>query len=687
MEQNNKHIFVRYLLIMGLVVFVSVCIIGKASRTALIDARHWNANAEQIDTLTTVITPPRGNILARNGEMLAASVKKYKLYIDFSMPNFYRKEFMKNLDSLCYQMETYFQDKPAAKYKEELLAASKRGKNYVFRREATMGEFRQMKTFPFLELERYKNGFYADDRELVGLRVKPYGTMASRMIGGLDKKDLRGSSGLEKALDTLLYGVPGVARKVQLTKGMGDWVDVPPVPGMDVKTSIDISVQDITEQALFDMVSSYEAEFGVAIVMEVATGEIRSMSNLVRTANGDYQELVNCAVQGYEPGSVIKTLTMMIALEDGVVTPSTLIDTENGRFNFPKGRPITDEHKAVSMTAAQTIPNSSNIGLAKIALKGYGEDPDKFVQRVKEIGFMEPMNLHIPGATIPKYPMPKKKSEARVALSRMAYGYSTSIPPIYTLAFYNAIANNGKLVRPRLVTELIREGRTDSVFGLTYMREQMCKPSTAKALQKMLYDVVYSDEGTGKSLRSDKVKIAGKTGTLRQHVAGEGYTRNYRISFCGFFPYEQPKYSCIVLISNPNTPYMPSAGRLSGGVVKRIAEEMYALDMLGLEAKIPVDTQRPHAPKIKAGSNDASHAVCSQLNIGRATAEIGRQVDLEQPQSLIPNVVGMGARDAVYLMERCGVRVTLQGAGKVVSQSLAPGTRIRSGQAVVLRLN
>ena len=279
---------------------------------------------------------------------------------------------------------------------------------------------------------------------------------------------------------------------------MVDWVAEPPRRGLDVKTTIDVDIQDITEQALLQTIEETQPEFAVAIVMEVATGDITAMSNLSRLPGGEYVETVNNAVQGYEPGSVVKPLSMMIALDDGVIRPHDVVNGHDGVFRYPAGmkvRPITDTHGRASMTATEAMKYSSNIGLSEIILRGYERNPDEFVQRIYKSGFMEPFDLCIPGAARPTIRHLKSTVQDRINLTRMSYGYTTKIPPIYTLALYNTIANDGQFVKPRLVKELIRDGVTDTVFDISYIRKQACKPETARALRNMLYAVVNDDDG------------------------------------------------------------------------------------------------------------------------------------------------------------------------------------------------
>ena len=682
--RNRNHILLRYTLVIVGVLLFSIAIVKKAADTCIIHADKWNAKAAQMLSVSLDVMPERGDILAQNGEVLATTMTYYGAIIDFTVPKFKAKEFNDSVQALSQMLAKYFPKKTAAAYEQSMRQAFKQGKRgYVLVSEVTGKDYKLMKTFPFLRNPTKFSGFYLKSDRIIK-REKPYGNMASRAIGRLNET-FHGSSGLEKAFDSLLYGVPGKTIKKQIPSGIVDWVAVPPQRGLDVKTTIDIDIQDITEQALLGAIEETQPEFAVAVVMEVATGDIKAMSNLARLPNGEYLETVNNAVQGYEPGSVIKPLSMMIALDDGVVRPNDIINGHNGVFRYPPGRkvrPITDTHGRASMTALEAMKYSSNIGLSEIILKGYEHDPDRFVQRIYEVGFMEPFDLGIPGAARPVIRHLKNDVGDRVDLTRMSYGYTTQIPPIYTLALYNAIANDGKFVKPRLVKELLRNGQTDTVFNIRYIREQACKPETARELRKMLYAVVNDNDGTGRRARSTKVGIAGKTGTVRV-LGASGYESRYRITFCGFFPYEKPQYSCIVLLGKPDLPGMPSAGHYCGGVLKKIAETLYSMGRLDMPRVLPTDSTLTFAPAVMKGNLSDAREVLQTLGV---QGDVSDCFHMETDCDSMPDMIGMGARDALYLLEHAGLNVNIQGRGRVYEQSIPKGAVLQPGTTVILRL-
>lgn len=685
--RNKRHILLRYALVIVGVLLFSIAIIKKAADTCIIHADKWNEKAAQMLSVTHEVMPERGDILAQNGEVMATNMTYYRALIDFGVPKFKAREFNDSVKILSQMLAKYFPNKTAAAYEKGMRSAFLRKKRYyVLVREVTGRDYELLKTFPFLRYSTPYSGFYIDpNREKIIKREKPYGTMASRAIGGLDET-FHGNSGLEKALDSLLYGIPGRTIKKQIPSGIVDWVSDPPQRGLDVKTTIDIDIQDITEQALLQTIEETQPEFAVAIVMEVATGEIKAMSNLSRLPGGEYLETVNNAVQGYEPGSVVKPLSMMIALDDGVVRPNDVINGHNGVFRYPAGarvRPITDTHGRASMTAIEAMKYSSNIGLSEIILRGYERDPDRFVQRIYEVGFMEPFDLGIPGTARPTIRHLKATVQDRINLTRMSYGYTTKIPPIYTLALYNTIANDGKFVKPRLVKELLRNGKPEKVFDISYIREHACKPETARALRQMLYAVVNDDDGTGRLARSKKVTIAGKTGTVRTIGADGKYESRYRITFCGFFPYEKPQYSCIVLLGKPDLPGMPSAGRYCGGVLKKIAETLYSMGRLDVPMAMPSDSTQTFAPSIMKGDIAETRQVLQRLGV---RGDVSDCYNIETYCDSMPDVSGMGARDALYLLEQAGLNVSIQGRGRVYEQSIPRGAALQPGTTVILKL-
>ena len=553
-------------------------------------------------------------------------------------------------------------------------------------------QYEHLRTFPFLKIKNpNKNGL---TREAVMRRVNPYGAMARRSVGGVGIDSINGEthgiSGLERALDSLLYGTPGIAKKIPLTKDIVNWTDVPPKPGYNITTTIDINMQDIVENELNNILTYCDADWGVAVLMEVATGNIRAISNLEKSPSGrqgDYIEGMNRAVLGFEPGSVVKTLSMMIALEDGIVTDVNRVIATGRAFPYAGGRPITDSHACTSMTVKEVIERSSNIGMAKIITSRYGEHPGQFYSRIKKLGFLDPMNTGIAGERPPRFDSVPDNRGGRIALSRMSYGYTTEIPPLYTLSIYNAIANNGKYVKPRLVSRLTSE-TTDTVLPVSYIGSgTACSPKNAALLRMMLTNVVWGDHGTGKLLRNDKVRIAGKTGTCYM-IENRGYnTSKKRLAFCGFFPAENPKYSCIVLTCRPRQNAFGAAST-SGTVLKNIALKMYSRGMLDNSSDFHTATpESPAIPVMLASSDQRVSFLRRNFDIGKVRHFTPSHHQSADNNHTVPSLLGCSLRDAIASMEALGVDVTFSGSGYVTAQSIPPGSIAAVGQQIHLTLH
>ena len=691
---NKQHILFRYLVVIAVILLFSAAIIYNMLKISIVEAKAWNDKADGLLKKETVLPPERGRLLSDNGSVLAANLNYYTARIDWSCEGFANNDFKDSVDVLCDSLQVFCENKKSAEdWKKELMAQFKAHKNKVYPlfTGLTHAQFVRLKSFPFLNLPKNKNGFYSDP---VVKRVKPYGQMASRSIGVVgeveNKEGQHGLSGLEMALDSLLYGVPGVKRRIQLTNRIVDWESTPAVHGYDITTTINVQLQDIVENELYKMCRETEAEWGTCVLMEVATGEIKAISNLEWSDKlQDYYEGRNNAVLGYEPGSVMKPISMMVALEDGIVTDINTPWTTGSTFEYG-GSVIRDSHGGASLSARQIIERSSNVGMAKLILKKYEKNPDGFRQRLKQMGFFEPFNSGIGGEQEPIIDSLGHANWDRVALTRMAYGYATLIPPLHTLAMYNAIANDGKYVRPHLVKKLTRPGSDhDSIVPITYIRQQVCSPENAEKLRIMMHDVVYGSYGTAhKSVKSNDVEIAGKTGTAFT-VGTNGYSEEKRLSFCGFFPYKAPKYSCIVVMRGANR----GAAGSSGVVLRNIAEKMYARGLLGANDNYDsASTPKRNTSSTTSYEKTPTLYFLSSgllLNDLRSFLGVGEAKVISAPSrqsSGVPNVCGMTVREALVCLEKVGLNVRFSGAGRVVSQSLPAGSQFNRGAMINLTL-
>ncbi|MDR1880251.1 MAG: transpeptidase family protein [Tannerellaceae bacterium] len=709
-EVRNKRILVRY----GVVVLLLSIVVGgigyRAIRTAFWEKEDWLKVAEKQKRPDRLVLPSRGNIYSADDKLMATSVPLYYMYIDFLANGFNADTFLyskeKGIDSLSVYLSRKLKDRTPAGYRAHLKRGldSKSRTYRIYDKQVSYSDLKEIKTFPFLNQSRYKSGFYT--REQVK-RQRPFGMLASRTVGDvygyIDSTGLtRGRSGLELQYDTLLHGVPGLTSVQRVGGSWTNVVEVDPIDGMDILTTIDIEIQDITEKSLVDMLRRLDAESGTAVVMEVKTGEVKAITNMGRTRQGTYYETQNHAVADMiEPGSTFKVASMMVALEDGVCRPDDIVDTENGLFYYG-GREMTDHNRNKGgygrITAEEAIWFSSNIGVAKIILKGYEKRPAKFVEGLYRIGLNADLNLEIPGAGHAYIRMPDDTLHywSKTTLPWMSFGYETQIPPIYMLAFYNAIANNGKMVRPMFTKEILQNGKTVRRFSTEVINSSICSDKTLRTIRGMLVDVV--EKGLGKPAFSDVIRIAGKTGTA-QIAGGGGYRVNgHQVSFAGYFPADDPRYSCIVVIRRPNVGYA-SGGAMSGAVVKSIAEKIYARRMTFDIRSLPVEATAAVTPNPKNGDREALRNVLKALDIkvdeGRAKSgwvvagarqnEVTLK-DLPVQEQLTPSVVGMGAKDAVYLLEKAGLNVSMSGMGQVASQSIAPGRRVPKGETVYIVL-
>ena len=708
-QKNKSYILKRYVLISTLILLVAGGIIYTMSKTTMAQAELWNEKASKILEKRDIIEPERGKILADDGSILAANLQFYKAKLDWGTEGIKETRLNEHIDALCDSLEAFGKErgskKTAAMWKKELKAkfygfdartlnlkrnnkdskrdTSKfRDRSHVLFTGLTHGEYLRLKTFPYLKLRKNHTGF---TYETYTRRCKPFGSMASRSIGVVaessESRTRRGVSGLERALDSLLYGVPGETQKAQLTSSLVNWEITPAKKGYDIVTTINVDLQDILEDELYKMCHESGADWGTAILMEVKTGKIKAISNLEWNDGArDFIEGRNNAVLGFEPGSVMKPISMMIALEDGIVNDINKVITTGYSYAYAGGRPITDSHGAASMPIRQVIGASSNIGMAKIILSKYEKAPGQFYSRLKGMGFFEPLNTGIAGEQIPHVDSLGNKNWDKIALSRMAFGYTTRIPPMNTLAIYNAIANDGKYIRPRLVDKIMYNGEVDSVVPESYIREQVCSPQNAEKLRIMLHDVVWKAPCTARLLQNEYVEIAGKTGTCFD-IENGAYTSKKRLAFCGFFPYENPQYTCMVLMRGTAW----GAARSSGTVLKRVALRMYSRGLLGNSSDYKVGNEKAIKTATFYASNDRSKK-----------SEIVEDLDISSNNSFstpkssntegVPNVKGLSAQEAIETVESYGLVAKIKGAGYVVVQSLKPGSEFEAGQEIILTL-
>lgn len=664
-------------------------------KNTIVDARAWNAKAHAtIFGDDTIVSPERGKLLAADGSILSVSVRYYDVRMDFRSENFRDSDFVAAEKALAKALEDSFPrfNRTAEQWlklfdKEMKKDKKKRTRVFSINKKMTQQEFLTLRTLPYFNTRKgksvlSKSGFY--------YREKPFGKMASRSIGSV--RDEHGSSGLERAFDSLLYGRAGRKEPVQITNKITSMAVIQPERGCDIKTTIDVRIQDILETELYNMCVEQQPEWATAVLMEVQTGDIKAISNLSWDEySQDYIETVNQALRSWELGSVMKPISIALAIQDGYVKSTTPVYI-GGTFPYASARPITDTHSiGANPTVTEVIAGSSNIGTARIITQAYDKAPWTFRERLKEIGFFDTLNIGLSGESTPKIqelgrPGTKLLNEWRVNLSRCSYGYAVQTPPIHNLAIINAIANDGKFVRPRLVSEIWRNDTLLEQRPVSYVREQIFTPEVAAQVRAMLKAVVWSERRgvpTAPRLQNNFVTIAGKTGTARIFIPGKGYSDRLRLTFTGFFPYENPRYSCIVVF---NAPQIRSAQLVSGRVLMNTALKMYARGMLG-----NVSDFNTEADNTRSGATlTAMPGRMADVLIKHAALKNYKQYRLPEKAAdgRMPSVVGMGLRNAVATLERRGLVVTsATGEGYVTHQEPAAGTPVKKGTKVKLDLN
>ena len=581
MPVNKKSIMTRYSLITLVMALTGVIIIIKAGITMFAERDYWQAVADRFKKENVIVKPNRGNIISSDGKLMASSLPEYQIYMDFQAGGEKKDTMMINhMDEICEGLHKIFPDKSAKEFKQHLLKGrKKKSRNYlIYPKRVSYIQYKEAKRLPVFNLTKYKGGFH----ELAfNQRKQPFGSLATRTLGRVFAAKDSAVNGLELSFDSILKGRNGITHRQKVMNKYLNITDVPPVDGCDIITTIDVGMQDIAEKALVDKLKEIDANVGVALLMEVSTGEVKAIVNMTKCSDGVYREIKNNAISDMmEPGSVFKTAALMVGLEDGVISPDDGVDTGNGVMMM-HGRPMKDHNWRRGgyqyLTLPQILMYSSNIGVSYLIDKHYFDNPDKFVDGIYRIGINQPLHLQIPGEGTPNIRRPKDGRWSKTALAWMSIGYETQIPPMNVLTFYNAIANNGVMVRPKFVKAIARNGEILKEYPTEIMNPAICSPKTLKIIQDMLEMVV--SKGLGKSAGSKQFHVSGKTGTAQVSQGAKGYKSgqvNYLLSFAGYFPSETPQYSCMVAIQKSGT---PASSGWSAQVFSKIAERVYAKNL------------------------------------------------------------------------------------------------------------
>ncbi len=704
MNEQQKHTIMRFALVFCGMLLLFIAVIGKIFSTQYVHDKEVLKRAEKVITSKSTTPANRGNIYDCNGKLLASSIRTYTIFMDTKTQTLRKNNgelFKEHVDELSDSLAACFGDRTAREYKNALMHAYNTGaRNFkIYPTAISYEQLQRIKHFPLFNLHPYKGGFKTEERHQ---RVKPFGSLAARSIGDIYGVEKKGRNGIEKAFDAELHGTDGYKVRTLTDNYYIESDSEEPVNGLDVVTTIDANLQDIVESNLRQTLTRLTADWGCCILMETKTGEIKAISNLGRMEDGSYAEDKNYAVTRVEPGSTFKTYSLMAALDDGKIEIEDSIDVEGGNWQYSDAR-ITDSHRydgkhyPEPQTIRKSFAVSSNVALSKIITSSYEKKASKFVDKLSRMGICDSTYMEIPGKSQPHIVVPKDG----VTLARMAFGYSVELAPVDVLMFYNAIANDGKMIRPFLVKEIQENGRTVREFETSTVKGSICKSSTLDDVRTCLEDVVWDNKAPGtasinpwgnKKAQSDLVHIAGKTGTAQILVDGRYRSDQHRMSFCGYFPMEQPEYTCICVIQRPRNAY--DAGYDCGGTVRRIAEKTMAYKGHVSIETMYVNEDSVQLPPIKRGlQTDIRRASrgtkvdvdCNDSEWARVNGDYEAEPLVVQ-KNLVPNVVGMGAKDAVFAIEQTGMYAKLQGKGKVVKQSVQVGTKVVRGGTIYLEL-
>lgn len=693
-------------------VYFFICLFGaaiifQAARIQIVEGEHWRNKADSATTDYRTIEAVRGNIYAADGSLLATSLPIYEVRMDVNSDALTDKIFYRSVDSLGYALSNLFKVKSSKEYSRVLRMARKHGERYLLlHRDASYTQLKAMRKFPMFRLGRYKGGLITIQKSR---RERPFKLLAARTVG----YERSGQPvGLEGAFNRHLSGISG--KRLSRKLSGGNWMpinpnndenEIEPQDGNDLLSTIDINIQDVAEYSLLRQLTAHNADHGCVVLMEVSTGAIKAIANLTRESEGIYSEKYNYAVgESTEPGSTFKLASLICAIEDGFVDLTDSVNTSGGSTRY-YDRVMRDSHDGGfgKITVQRSFEVSSNVGISKIIYQNYAKQPQKFVDHLVRMGLDQPLGLQIPGEATPMIKTTKDKDWYGTTLPWMSIGYELQLTPLQILSFYNAIANNGKVVKPLFISEIQQKGKAVITYAPEVSKETICSQSTIDKVKIMLEGVV--ERGTATNLRNAHYKIAGKTGTAQIADGNSSYKTSakmrYQASFVGYFPADNPKYSCIVVVNEPsNGVYY--ANLIAAPVFKDIADKVFASrlelhkdidrEIITSPVTIPLakvgykkDTEKvykalkhPIAPNAEEDGN-----ICATKIRNGAVEVVGKSWE----DDVIPDVKGMGLQDAIYLLENRGISVKAIGRGMVVRQSLDAGSNYEKGVEIVLELN
>ncbi|KEQ30084.1 cell division protein [Pedobacter antarcticus 4BY] len=695
----RANILLRVYLAFGMIVLLAVAVLVRLGDVQFVEGNKWRAMADSLSTKYINVEAARGNIYSNDGSLLATSVPEYELRMDLYAGGIVEnKVFYSKVDSLAMKLSEFFGDKTAKEYSRQLRTARADSARYMLlKRKINYQDLKMIRSFPLYNIGKYSGGLIAIQQNK---RILPFKSLAARTIG-YKNVNVDNGVGLEGAYGSYINGESG-KRLVQRIAGgvwmpVNDEAEIAPKEGADIISTIDINMQDLAQSALEKQLIASNADHGTVILMEVQTGEVRAVANYTRESEGVYKEKFNYAIGGsQDPGSTFKLASYMALLEDNKVDTNSMVETGNGEYKVFR-HTIRDSHGGIgTVTVKKAFEQSANTAIAKLVYTNYKDNPRQFTDHLYKIHMNERLGLQIPGETKPVIKNPSFKSWSGLSLAQMAYGYEMQITPLQILAFYNAIANDGKYIAPIFVKEIRRLGNPIEQFHARVISEQVASPKTVKKLQEMLESVV--TQGTGRLMGSPFYRVAGKTGTAQVADGNKGYKakRSYQASFCGYFPADKPKYAIMVSINGPKNGYYGAT--VAGPVFKEIADRIYASDIQMYNNVTDRLVGNTKSPEAKAGQSKAVRNVYNALGIKTLyaaksayfnTVDTSNGIVYEEYSSvkgMMPNVKGMGLKDALYLLGNAGLKTQVKGSGKVYSQSIPSGMKIGNGLIVQLEL-
>jgi cell division protein FtsI (penicillin-binding protein 3) len=698
LEDGKRTILIRTYVIYFMVLMVGLAIVGKAAYIQLVEGPEWREKAEKLTLRYETVEPVRGNIYSADGRLLAVSVPVFDIRMDVASEHISNAFFNQKIDSLAMCLSKLFRDRSQAEYKRTLVQARNSNNRYfLIKRNVTYAELKELRTFPIFNLGKFRGGLIVIEKTR---RDQPYKNLASRTIGW-DREGTENDVGLEGAFSEVLSGVSGKRLLQRIGSGMwrplNDSYEIEPRNGQDLITTLDAMIQDVAYDALLRQMQANEAEVGCVVLMEVETGHVKAIVNLMLTEQNTYEERYNYAIaHSSEPGSTFKLASLLAAFEDRVVDLNDSIETGDGITYFGRRR-MSDVQRGGhgTITVQHAFEVSSNVAVSTIINEHYKEKPQEFIKRLHGMSLNQALGVEIPGEGHPYIKYAEDPSWSKVSLPWMSIGYELAQTPLQTLAFYNAVANGGRMMKPMFVKEITEAGRTIKRFDPVVINSSIASRRSISKAQEMLIGVV--ENGSARHLKNSAYKIAGKTGTAQIADGSAGYNKSdYKASFVGYFPADNPKYSMIVVISNPRKGVYYGS-YIAAPVFREISDKVYSTS-LDIQPETLLASSHSEHPRIIAGRRDDMLKTFTDLdypvtNTGdtefatvRIETDTIRINNREIPNDRIPNVIGMSARDATFILERLGLRVNISGVGVVRRQSPGPGADISRNGEISLQL-